>query len=130
MLYFSQNRALGKACIIWLLSILWIRGSAQNYLRGEVTDTHNNLLQNVTIIVQSSGQIFHTGTYGDFGVMSSFKEDTLTFSLDGYETVQKAINASVYLKVVLKMKPSAENLRRNHLTTFIKDLKGTDHRWK
>src|SRR5205823_3352166 len=49
--------------------------------------------------------------------------DTLSFSLDGYFSVTRPVNADEYLSVVLKVKPSKNNLKKNRLASFIKDIK-------
>ncbi|MFL5787274.1 MAG: von Willebrand factor type A domain-containing protein [Flavisolibacter sp.] len=111
-----------RIAIILLVNLLCSKVYSQYYLRGEVTDDHGNKLQNVTIIVRTTQQVFRTGTYGDFGIISNNSKDTLSFSLDGFFTVSKPVDAKEYVIVVLKTKPSSENLKKNHLATFIKDF--------
>ena len=90
-------------------------------------------MQNVRIVVHSTGLIYHTGMYGDFGITSSKATDTLTFSLDNYESFTTVVDASAFLKYTLKMLPNATKLKKdqkNHLVSFIKDPKiGENSNW-
>lgn len=92
-------------------------------MRGEVSDDHGAKLQNATITVLSTGQLFRTGSYGDFGFMLDKLHDTLSFSLDGYQSASLYITSTDYIKAVLKIKPATLYLRKNHLATYIKDFK-------
>ncbi len=88
-----------------------------------MNDDHGNKLQNVTILIHSSGQLYFSGSYGDFGFMSDKLTDTLTFSLEGYESCSMPITSTNYVNAILKIKPATLNLRKNHLATYIKDFK-------
>jgi Ca-activated chloride channel homolog len=127
ILYISRQtpslRAIGN--ILFLL-IAHSSLYAQYYLTGELQNEQGEKLQNVTIVVHSTNLIYHTGIYGDFGITSSRPTDTLTFSLDSYESITTKIKAAVYLKIVLKMIPNAVKLKKNqknHLASYIKDPK-------
>ena len=74
---------------------------SQYYIKGEVKGQEGNSLQNVNIIVHSTGTLYRSGTYGGFGIPSSRLIDSLTFALDGYETVSVKINATQYLRIQL-----------------------------
>jgi Ca-activated chloride channel homolog len=106
---------------------------AQYYIRGELQNDQGEKLQNVRIVVHSTGLIYHTGMYGDFGITSSKARDTLTFSLDNYESFTTVVDASAFLKYTLKMLPNATKLKKdqkNHLVSFIKDPKiGENSNW-
>ncbi|GAC1417024.1 MAG: hypothetical protein NVS1B13_11010 [Flavisolibacter sp.] len=93
-------------------------------------DQYGNKLQNVRIIVHSSQQVFHSGSYGDFGIISNSLVDTLRFSLDGYEPTYKPIVATDYISVLMVMKATTANLKRNHLASALKNYKisGEDFR--
>ena len=95
----------------------------QFYLRGEVKDESGNPLQNVTIFHHSTGYIYHSGSYGSFGFVTSRQVDTLSFSFDGYQRQKAVINADNYISIRLKLLPStASNLRKDKLTSLTKDL--------
>ena len=116
----------------YILIILFVHSSisAQYYIRGELQNEQGEKLQNVRIVVHSTGLIYYTGMYGDFGITSSKARDTLTFSLDNYESYTTVVDASAFLKYTLKMLPNASKLKkdhRNHLVSFIKDPKIADN---
>ena len=75
---------------------------AQYYIRGELQNEQGEKLQNVRIVVHSTGLIYHTGVYGDFGITSSKATDTLTFSLDNYESVTTVVDAISIFKIYFK----------------------------
>ena len=109
--------------IILLLTCYSTSVYSQYYLRGEVKDEKGNLLQNVTILVRSTEQVFQTGTYGDFGIPSSKAADTLYFSLDGFTSTSSLVSESSFFTIIMKAKPIPEHLKRNHLASYIKDYK-------
>jgi Ca-activated chloride channel homolog len=123
-------RAIGS-----FLIIMFVHSSifAQYYIRGELQNEQGEKLQNVRIVVQSTGLIYHTGMYGDFGITSSRATDTLSFSLDNYESYTTVVHASAFLKYTLKMLPNAVKLKegqKNHLVSFIKGVKiGENSNW-
>ena len=75
----------------------------QFYIRGEVKDESGNPLQNVNILQHSTGYVYHTGTYGSFGILTNQNTDTLTCWLDGYQTEKKAVSADNYATVRMKL---------------------------
>lgn len=93
--------------------------TAQYYLRGEIMDDKNNPLQNVRIIVYSTGYPHFSGVGGAFGITVSQKTDSLSFSLDGYESVSfKVNNTNEYQKIVLKMLPYTASLQKQYLLSY------------
>jgi Ca-activated chloride channel family protein len=101
--------------LILLLSITaYSPLSAQYYFTGEVKDLHGDKLQRVAIIVRSTGEVFMTGRYGDFEIVSKSADDSLTFAYNGYERYTTAIKSTDYLQVTLKMltPPSAPHKTR------------------
>jgi Ca-activated chloride channel homolog len=76
--------------------------SQQYYLRGEVKDESGKLLQNVTIVHQRTGYLYYSGTSGSFGIYNSSPQDTLMFSMDGFQKQKLPVSASQYNYVVLK----------------------------
>jgi Ca-activated chloride channel family protein len=91
--------------LIFFFGLLYNNLPAQYYFTGEVKDPHGDKLQNGSILVQSTGTVYGTGTYGDFEIVSRRAEDSLILSFDGYETLITAVKANEYLRVILK-KPS------------------------
>jgi len=105
--------------------------SQQFYIRGEVKDESGNPLQNVNILIQTTGYVYHTGTYGSFGILTNKNTDTLTFWLDGYQTEKKAVNADNYVTVRMKLaSASSSNVRKSKLASLTKGLnKDVQRQW-
>ncbi len=99
--------------------------SGQYYLRGEIKNEKSEPLQNVKILLQSDKLLYASGTGGGFGISSRYKNDSVTVSLDGYETTTVGINADKYLEIA--MKPLSSNASRNRpkLISITKDQKFT-----
>jgi Ca-activated chloride channel family protein len=115
---------LKTACHIF---ILLFAGSSlygqQFYIRGEVKDESGNPLQNVNILLHATGYVYHTGSYGSFGILTNRTVDTLTFWLDGYQKEKRAVNPDNYVTVRLKLaSSSSSNVHRNRLASFTKGL--------
>ena len=96
--------------------------NAQYYIRGEVKDEKSNGLQNVKIILKSTGLSYSSGVGGAFGILSSKVNDTLTFVLDGYERLTIPVNANKYVNAVMKMQPYAASLQEQHLISVSGNL--------
>ncbi|HEY0432526.1 MAG TPA: von Willebrand factor type A domain-containing protein, partial [Chitinophagaceae bacterium] len=94
-------------CLITvLLATSSLLHAQQYYIRGEVRDESGNPLQNVTIVVSGTGYVYHTGSYGSFGILTNRTTDTMSFSLDGYQKEQKVVTPEKYVSVRLKTLPS------------------------
>ena len=96
--------------------------SAQYYIRGEVRDDKNVALQNVRIILHSTGIPYSSGIGGAFGILSSREKDSLTFSLDGYETISVSVNSARYQRITLKMLPFTASLHKHSLVSITPNL--------
>jgi Ca-activated chloride channel family protein len=83
-----------------------------------VRDDKGQPLQNVRIILRSSGQPYASGIGGAFGVMTSMRVDTMSFSLEGYESLSKPVSTTQYEQVTLKMLPFTANLQRYSLLSM------------
>ena len=103
----------------------------QFYIRGEVKDESGNPLQNVNILLHTTGYVYHTGTYGSFGILTDQRTDTLSFWLDGYQTEKKAVNADNYVTVRMKLAAaSSSNIHKSKLASFTKGLnKDIQRQW-
>jgi len=96
--------------------------SAQYYLRGEVKDEHGRLLPLVKIHLYSKGSVpYYSGSSGVFGIPSSLKIDTITLSLDGYETVKQAVETNKYQTLVMKMLSGLSNTTKQRLSSVTKN---------
>lgn len=96
--------------------------TAQYYLRGEIMDDRNNALQNVRIILHSTGYPHSSGAGGAFGITTSLKTDSLDLFLEGYEPVSLRVNTSEYQKIVMKMLPYTASLQKQYLLSFTRTL--------
>ena len=75
-------------------------------MRGEIKDESGNALQNVNILLHSTGYVYHSGTSGAFGILTNKQSDSITFSMDGYQRVTIRANADNYINIKLKMLPA------------------------
>ena len=103
----------------------------QFYIRGEVKDESGNPLQNVSILLHTTGYVYHTGSYGSFGILTNRSTDTLSFWLDGYQKEEKVVNPDNYVTVRLKLTSSSNsNIHKNKLASFTKGLnKDIQRQW-
>ena len=97
----------------------------QYYLRGDIKDERNQPLQNAKIFVHSSKTIFYSGTYGSFGITVPALYDSLTVSLDGYETLTQKVKTDVWQNIILKISASNTTKNKPRLISVTRDLKQT-----
>ncbi len=90
----------------------------QYYLRGEVKDDKGNTLQNVKIFQHSTRSMYQTGPWGSFGIKSLLRTDSLTFTLDGYETSSQSFSHNQWQTVVLKASTVNSNKSKPRLISF------------
>lgn len=103
---------------------------SQYYLRGEVKDERNTPLPNVKILLHSSGYVYYSGGTGGFGIMLPDLKDSVTFTLEGYQSHSSRLDARVYQNIVLKPLYSSANVQQKKLLSFTKNLKAEDwRRW-
>ena len=110
--------------LVFILLIFSIPSSvfAQYYIRGEVKDEKDNALQNVKIILHSTGIPYASGIGGAFGILTSQETDSLSFMIDGYEPYSVKIKTTQYLNVVMKMLPFTASLHKKHLISLTRNL--------
>ena len=113
-------KSLLQRLVIFLLVLTGAQTvAAQYYLRGEITDEKGNPLQNVKIIIHSTGYPYLSGIGGAFGIAVKMRSDSLSFILDGYETLScKIDNTSEYQKISLKMSPYTASLQKQYLLSY------------
>jgi Ca-activated chloride channel family protein len=100
---------------------LYFNVIAQYYIRGVVKDEKDEPLQNVKIFMHSSRLLYNTGITGGFGITTSLLSDTLTFSLQGYETKLVAVNANVYQAITLKLLNTSSNIQKERLLSLTRN---------
>lgn len=112
------------ACYIFFFLLTGSFLSAQQfYIRGEVRDESGSALQNVNILLHSTGYVYHTGSYGSFGILTNKNIDTLSFWVEGFQKEKKVVTSENYITVRLKLLPTSSNsLRRTKLASFTKGL--------
>ena len=116
--------------IIFLLLFLPQFAAAQYYIRGEVRDEKNTGLQNVKIILHSSGLSYATGVGGAFGILSSRAWDSLSLYLEGYEPLHVSVNTSKYQNLQMRMQPFTASLQKHSLLSLTSDLQmKADKQW-
>lgn len=117
--------------ILFVLSAVFSVYGQQFYMRGEIKDESGNALQNVNILLHSTGYVYHSGTSGAFGILTNKQSDSITFSMDGYQRVTIRANADNYINIKLKMLPAnVSALRRDKLSSATKDLtRETQREW-
>ncbi len=110
---------------IILLTASAYLANAQYYIRGEVKNEKNQPLQNVKIILHSNRSLYYSGSAGAFGITTRVLNDSLSFSLEGYETKSIKINADQWQDVNLKILPSNVNRNRPKLISVTKNFSQT-----
>jgi Ca-activated chloride channel family protein len=85
--------------LLWVLFFCLLTGPlfSQYYLRGEIKDERGRLLEGVRINLASRGSFpFYSGNGGTFGIPLSATTDTITLTLDGYETLKRIVDAKKF----------------------------------
>ena len=95
--------------------------NAQYYLRGEIKDEKDEPLQNVKMLLHSDRRVYYSGTSGGFGITIKSLHDSLTLSLDGYETKEVAVAADAFQNIILKALSSNASKTRHKLISVTKD---------
>ena len=112
--------------IFYIVTIVLLSISSeaqQYYLKGEVKDEAGNALQNVSILLHSTGYVYYSGSTGSFGIVTKRLIDTLSFSLDGFQKLRLPVNATRYSQVVLKRAPVVKSSRLFKLASFTEGLR-------
>lgn len=102
--------------------------TAQYYLRGEIKDGKDKPLQNVKIVLHSTGYLHSSGLGGAFGIPSAVKSDSIGLSLDGYEPLSLRVNTSEYQKITMKMLPYTASLQKHYLLSVTTSLQALSDR--
>jgi Ca-activated chloride channel homolog len=114
---------LRQAIFHLLFLALALSGKGQYYLRGEVLDEKKQALQNVKLLLHSTKLVYYTGTTGGFGIETRHLYDSMTLTMDGYESRTVGIKADLYQNLQLKMLPSNANRGKPKMISITKDLK-------
>jgi len=104
---------------------LFLSASAfsQYYLRGELKDDNGKGLQGAKITLSSKGGYpFYSGNSGAFGIPVSLKIDTITFTLEGYDTLKTPVVTTEYGYFILKARNRNATATTRHLSSLTKNL--------
>ena len=102
---------------------LSIQSFSQYYLRGELKDNEGQALAGARITLFSkSNYPYFTGSTGTFGIPTSLKIDTITFALEGYDTLKTAVVSTEYGKFTLKTSGRKATSKTLHLLSVTKNL--------
>jgi len=112
--------------LLFILSSLC--SAAQYYLRGEIKDESNNPLPNAKILLHSNRYVYYSGSSGAFGIITSIPSDSVTVSMEGYQTQSLRLNSSDYAVILMKSLITAPAIRQNRLLSATKNLNGEDRR--
>ena len=110
-----------KLLAFTLTFCLFFTVNAQYYLRGEIHDEKKLPLQNVKMLLHSNRMVYYSGTSGGFGISTGVLMDSLTLSIDGYETRTVAIKADVFQEISMKALSSNTNKNRQRLISITRD---------
>ena len=115
---------------IVLLTATACLANAQYYIRGQVKNEKDQPLQNVKILLYSNHLLYYSGATGGFGITTNILMDSISFSLEGYETKIVKIKADQWQDVNLKTLPSNVNRNRPKLISVTKNFNQTSkYRW-
>jgi len=103
--------------------LLSFSGFSQYYLRGELKDGQGQGIAGAKITLFSKGNFpYYTGNSGAFGIPVSLKTDTITFTLEGYDTLKTPVVTTNYGNFILKMTSRKATMTTVHLSSLTKNL--------
>ncbi|MEO5991694.1 MAG: von Willebrand factor type A domain-containing protein [Ferruginibacter sp.] len=80
-----------------------------------------NTISNVKVYAHSNKSIYKSGRDGSFGIMLKQPYDSMTFSLDGYETVTLSVKSDAWNGVTLKQLSTGTANNKSKLISETKD---------
>lgn len=96
---------------------------AQYYIRGDVRNEKNEIINGARLFVHSSRADYYSGAYGGFGIPVKTLKDTFTISLEGYITLVRPIITDSWQSIVLKTNTILANTSTaNSLSTFTRNM--------
>jgi Ca-activated chloride channel family protein len=108
-----------------------ISARSQYYLRGEVRDEKNKPLPYARIFLHSARMIYTSGAgSGSFGINTKVLYDSLTVTLDGFETAVLKVKSDQWQTIILKAVADASSKNQNKLISSTQDYNRSDgSRW-
>ena len=111
-----------KKLLVYISLLLFVlSANAQYYLRGEIKDEKNQSLQNVKILLSSDKNTYYSGSSGGFGITVRVLYDSITLSLDGFETKGIKLKTDVLQQITMKTLSSNISKGRQKLISITKD---------
>ena len=98
-----------------------LAASQSSYIKGLVKDEEGRPLQNVTMLLHSSGYLYHTGKDGGFGILTPAGVDTLTIFREGYDKEKRVIRADVFNEIILKKAVVIKSAVPNKLFSLVQN---------
>lgn len=114
------------ADIVFTLFFPLLAFSQQHYIKGQVRDEGGAPLQNVTMLLHSSGYLYKSGSDGSFGIMTAARMDTLTIFREGYQKEKRLIAADKFNDIVLKRALVVKSAMPNRLASYTQNLRRND----
>ena len=112
-----------------LLTLLAIPAFSQYYLRGEIKDEKNHPLSNARIFVHSIRAFYFSGaTSGSFGINERVLYDSLTITMEGYETITLKVRTDQWQTIILKATAEAISKSQPKLISLTQDFNKTSNR--
>lgn len=114
-----------KQCFLLIFVLGFITElHAQYYITGTVNDSSSKPLPFVKIRLHSTGSLYQTGSSGGFGLPSSKKQDSVTFILEGYDTLRTVLSSGKTNQFILLLNKQfrKEQLQTNRLSSITKNL--------
>lgn len=121
-----HTRPLRYSAAIIIFLFLAAPAFPQYYLRGEIKDEHGTLLQNVRLLLHSSGYVYYSGNEGTFGIQMPAPLDSLTISTKDFETITVAVDTRKYQSIALRSMFAPPAATGNSLLSATKNLKMED----
>jgi Ca-activated chloride channel homolog len=100
-----------------------LAAAQQFYIKGQVKDEGGVPLQNVTMLLHSSGYLYKSGSDGSFGILTPKKIDTLTIFREGYQKDRRVIQSDKFNDIILKKAVVIKNTAPNKLSSLTQNLK-------
>jgi Ca-activated chloride channel homolog len=114
------------AYIILLFLYPLLAGAQQYYVKGQVKDEEGSPLQNVTMLLHSSGFLYKSGNDGSFGILTSSRVDSLTIFREGYQKELRIVYANKFNDIILKKALVVKNIAPNKLVSLTQNLTRDD----
>ncbi|HUC81777.1 MAG TPA: von Willebrand factor type A domain-containing protein, partial [Flavisolibacter sp.] len=111
------------AYIILTLLCPMLAVAQQFYVKGQVREEGGAPLQNVTMLLHSSGFLYKSGSDGTFALLTPERIDTLTIFREGFQKEQRVIHSDKFNEILLKKAIVIKSTAPNKLASMTQNLK-------